>query len=77
MCGAAWGDFHSEYGNRPVTLFKRDDRAICMLCAEGSPDLVIDAPSLIRMKSLVRRGEIEDQRALLDWLVEKYPSARP
>ncbi len=76
MCGASWGDFHSEYGNRPVILFQRDDRAICMLCAEGCAASTADTPSLIQMKSLVRTAPAQDQRALLDWLLTKHPQAR-
>lgn len=76
MCGATWGDFHTEYGSRPVVLVHIDKSVICTLCNEGASNITPDQPSLIKMKAQIRKATNQDQRALLDWLNEKFDTAR-
>jgi len=83
MCGAQAGEDHADFGNRPAVLRseptpgERDlKRQICTLCLEGRLDFKPHHPGLIELKTLVRKAARPDQRALLDWLTEKFAAAR-
>jgi len=86
MCGVAAGDPDPLGGSRPVRLTMGhikdkskggDDtpqnlRAICTNCNEGLQNTALPKPDKIHLLSQVRRATIDDQRALLDWLLRKF-----
>lgn len=86
MCGAAAGDSDPLGGSRSVRLTMGhirdkskggDDspqnlRAICDCCNEGLQNTAPPKPDRIHLLSQVRRATIDDQQALLDWLLKKF-----
>ncbi len=86
MCGVAAGDPDPLGGSRPVRLTMGhikdkskggDDtpqnlHAICTNCNEGLQNTALPKPDKIHLLSQVRRATIDDQRALLDWLLKKF-----
>jgi hypothetical protein len=86
MCGVAAGDPDPLGGPRSVRLTighikdkskGGDDtpqnlRAVCTNCNEGLQNTALPRPDRIHLLSQVRRATIDDQRALLDWLLEKF-----
>lgn len=88
MCGAAAGDVDPFAPNRTVRLTMGhiidkskggDDspnnlRAVCMSCNEGLANTGLPKPDRIHLLAQVRRATIDDQRALLDWLLKKFGS---
>jgi 5-methylcytosine-specific restriction endonuclease McrA len=88
MCGAAAGDVDPFVPNRTVRLTMGhivdkskggDDspnnlRAVCMSCNEGLANTGLPKPDRIHLLAQVRRATIDDQRALLDWLLIKFGS---
>jgi len=90
MCGVAAGDADPLGGPRSVRLTighikdkskGGDDspqnlRAICDCCNEGLQNTAPPKPDRIHMLSQVRRATIDDQEALLDWLLEKFKNRR-
>ncbi|MGA2279692.1 MAG: HNH endonuclease signature motif containing protein [Verrucomicrobiota bacterium] len=86
MCGVAAGDPDPMGGSRPVRLTMGhikdkskggDDtpqnlRAICTNCNEGLQNTALPKPDRIYLLSQARRATIDDQKALLDWLLQKF-----
>lgn len=86
MCGAAAGDPDPLGGSRTVRLTighikdkskGGDDspnnlRAVCTNCNEGLQNTALPRPERIHLLSQARRATIDDQRALLDWLLQKF-----
>ena len=86
MCGAAAGDVDPFVPNRTVRLTMGhivdkskggDDspnnlRAVCMSCNEGLANTGLPKPDRIHLLAQVRRATIDDQRALLEWLLKKF-----
>lgn len=91
MCGAAAGDPNPLGGPRPVRLTighildkskggddsQQNLRAICDSCNEGLQNTAPPKPDRIHLLSQVRRATIDDQRALLDWLLKKFRPRSP
>lgn len=86
MCGVAAGDPDPLGGNRTVRLTMGhiidkskggDDtlqnlRAVCTNCNEGLQNTSLPKPDRIHLLSQIRRATIRDQKAVLEWLLEKY-----
>ena len=86
MCGVAAGDSDPLGGPRTVRLTighivdkskGGDDspqnlRAVCMGCNEGLQNTGLQKPDRIQLLSQIRRARIDDQEAVLEWLVEKF-----
>lgn len=86
MCGVAAGDPDPFGSPRSVRLTLGhikdkskggDDspqnlRAVCTNCNEGLQNTASPKPDRIHLLSQVRRATIDDQRALLDWLLKKF-----
>lgn len=86
MCGAAAGDPDPFGGDRTVRLTMGhildkskggDDtpqnlRAVCTNCNEGLQNTALTKPDRIHLLAQVRRATIQDQRALLEWLLQKF-----
>lgn len=51
-------------------------RAICTNCNEGLQNTALPTPDRIHLLSQVRRGTVDDQLAVLEWLTEKFKNAR-
>lgn len=49
-------------------------RAVCSVCNEGARNLTLDRPSLQKLLVQVRRATNQDQLAVLQWLLNKFPS---
>lgn len=86
MCGVAAGDPDPLGGPRTVRLTighikdkskGGDDtpqnlRAICTNCNEGLQNTALPKPDRIYLLSQARRATINDQKALLNWLLKKF-----
>lgn len=86
MCGVAAGDPDPLGGSRSVRLTMGhivdkskggDDspqnlRAICTNCNEGLQNTALPKPDRVHLLSQTRRATIDDQRALLEWLLGKF-----
>lgn len=86
MCGAAAGDPDPFGGNRTVRLTMGhildkskggDDtpqnlRAVCTTCNEGLQNTAPQKPDRIHLLAQIRRATIQDQRAVLEWLLTKF-----
>ena len=86
MCGVAAGDPDPVGGNRTVRLTMGhildkskggDDtpqnlRAICTNCNEGLQNTALPKPDRIHLLAQIRRATIQDQEAVLDWLLQKF-----
>jgi 5-methylcytosine-specific restriction endonuclease McrA len=86
MCGLAAGDPDPFGSDRTVRLTMGhiidkskggDDspqnlRAICTNCNEGLQNTSLPKPDQIHLLAQVRRATIEDQKALLKWLLQKF-----
>jgi hypothetical protein len=86
MCGVAAGDLDPLGGSRPVRLTMGhikdkskggDDtpqnlRAICTNCNEGLQNTALPKPDQVHLLSQTRRATIDDQKVLLDWLLQKF-----
>lgn len=94
MCGVAAGDPDPLGSPRPVRLTMGhikdkskggDDspqnlRAVCTNCNEGLQNTALPRPARVHLLSQARRATIDDQRALLEWLLRKFDltaSAKP
>lgn len=89
MCGAAAGDPDPFGGNRTVRLTMGhiidkskggDDtpqnlRAVCTSCNEGLQNSAPQKPDRVYLLAQIRRATIEDQRAVLEWLLTKFDAA--
>jgi len=47
-------------------------RAVCTTCNEGLQNTALPKPDRIHLFIQVRRAKTEDQRAVLEWLLQKY-----
>jgi hypothetical protein len=86
MCGVAAGDPDPMGGNRTVRLTmghiidksKGGDatpqnlRAVCTNCNEGLQNTALPKPDRIHLLSQIRRATIDDQEAVLNWLLLKF-----
>lgn len=86
MCGVAAGDPDPLGGSRPVRLTMGhikdkskggDDTpqnlsAICTNCNEGLQNTSVPKPDQIYLLSQAHRATIDDQRVLLEWLLQKF-----
>lgn len=86
MCGAGAGDPDPYHPGRTIRLTMGhiidkskggDDtlsnlRAVCSNCNEGLQNAAPPKPDFILLKAQVRRATQSDQRAILDWLCEKF-----
>lgn len=85
MCGAGVDDL-DPYGGIPIRLtvgFIIDPvhggsisannlRVICSCCSEGLRGIDLPKPERVHLLSQIRRGTIDDQQAVLDWLLTKF-----
>lgn len=88
MCGAGAGEPHPFDPSRKTRLHMghiidksmggTDDpnnlRAICSVCNEGASNITPDRPSLLKLKALIRKARSDDQLAVLQMLIDKFPS---
>ena len=86
MCGAVAGELHPYDPTRRTRLHLghvidkslggSDDatnlRAICSVCNEGASNVTLPRPDLAKLLIQVRRATVSDQRAVLDWLRQKF-----
>ncbi len=86
MCGLAAGDPDPFGSNRTVRLTMGhivdkskggDDkpgnlRAVCTNCNEGLQNSAPQKPDQVYLLSQIRRATIQDQRAVLEWLLSKF-----
>lgn len=86
MCGVAAGDPDPIGGNRTVRLTMGhiidkskggDDtpqnlRAVCTNCNEGLQNTALPKPDRIHLLGQIRRATIDDQQAVLTWLLRKF-----
>jgi hypothetical protein len=86
MCGLAAGDPDPYNPSRTVRLTMGhildkskggDDsaqnlRAICTNCNEGLQNTALPKPDRIHLLAQIRRATINDQQAVLEWLVKKF-----
>lgn len=86
MCGLAAGDPDPFVAGRTVRLTMghildktkggKDTtdnlRAVCTNCNEGLQNAALPKPDQVWLLSQVRRATINDQRALLNWLMAKF-----
>lgn len=86
MCGLAAGDPDPYNPNRTVRLTMGlildkskggDDspqnlRAICTNCNEGLQNTALPKPARIHLLAQIRRATINDQQAVLEWLLKKF-----
>jgi len=86
MCGVAAGDPDPLGGNRTVRLTighiidkskGGDDsmqnlRAVCTTCNEGLQNRAMPKPDRIYLLAQIRKATIQDQEAVLNWLLQKF-----
>lgn len=86
MCGVAAGDSDPLGSNRTVRLTMGhildkskggDDspqnlRAVCTNCNEGLQNTALPKPDQIHLLAQIRRATINDQQAVLEWLLQKF-----
>ena len=86
MCGAGAGDDDLFHPGRKIRLTLghildkskggKDEpanlRVICMNCNEGLQNTALPKPDLVHLLAQVRRSRIDDQQAVLKWLLGKF-----
>lgn len=86
MCGVAAGDADPLGGPRSVRLtighiidkskggvdLPQNLRAVCTNCNEGLQNTAPPKPDRIHLLAQVRRATIQDQKAVLEWLLKKF-----
>jgi HNH endonuclease len=86
MCGVAAGDPDPLGGNRTVRLTMghiidkskggsdtpQNLRAVCTNCNEGLQNTAQPKPDRIHLLGQIRRATIDDQDAVLKWLLQKF-----
>jgi hypothetical protein len=86
MCGVGAGDPDPLGGNRTIRLTMghiidkskggddspRNLRAVCMNCNEGLQNTALPKPDRIHLLAQIRRATINDQEAVLGWLLQKF-----
>lgn len=87
MCGAVAGEPHPDGSGRKTRLHighiidkskgGLDDysnlRALCSVCNEGLSNVPLMRPDLKKLLIDIRRAKTEDQIAVLEWLIRKFP----
>lgn len=91
MCGLAAGDVDPFNAGRTVRLTMghildkskggsdsaQNLRAVCTNCNEGLQNTALPKPDRIHLLAQIRRATIDDQRAVLDWLLVKFATQVP
>jgi len=86
MCGAAAGDPDPFNANRTIRLtlghiidkskggedIPSNLRAVCSNCNEGLQNAAPMKPDRLQLLSQLRRATIEDQKAVLEWILRKF-----
>ncbi len=86
MCGVAAGDPDPLGGNRTVRLTMghiidkskggedtlQNLRTVCTNCNEGLQNTAMPKPDQIHLLAQIRRATINDQKAVLNWLLQKF-----
>ncbi|MEP7212240.1 MAG: HNH endonuclease signature motif containing protein [Acidobacteriota bacterium] len=86
MCGVAAGDPDPFGGSRTVRMTMGhiidkskggDDspqnlRSVCTNCNEGLQNTALPKPDQIHLLGQIRKATIADQKAVLDWLLQKF-----
>jgi hypothetical protein len=86
MCGVAAGDPDPFGGNRTVRLTmghildkskggddsSKNQRAVCTNCNEGLQNTAMPKPDRVHLLGQIRRATIQDQEAVLKWLLQKF-----
>ncbi|HRI20728.1 MAG TPA: HNH endonuclease signature motif containing protein [Panacibacter sp.] len=86
MCGLAAGDPDPYNPSRTVRLTmghildkqkggedsRQNLRAICTNCNEGLQNTALPKPDRIHLLAQIRRAAINDQQAVLEWLLQKF-----
>ena len=86
MCGVAAGDADPLGGSRTVRLTMghivdkskggedtpQNLRAVCTNCNEGLQNTGLPKPDRVHLLSQIRRATIDDQQAVLEWLLTKF-----
>jgi len=86
MCGVAAGDPDPLNPARTICLTMghtidkskggsdtfENLRAVCTNCNEGLQNASLPKPDLIQLLAQVRRAPLDDQKALLKWLLQKF-----
>lgn len=86
MCGVAAGDTDPLGSDRTVRLTmghiidkskggsdKPDNlRAVCTNCNEGLANTALPKPDRVHLLAQVRRATLDDQKALIEWLLGKF-----
>lgn len=89
MCGVAAGDPDPLGGARSVRLTighivdkskGGDDsigklRAVCTACNEGLQNAGLQKPDRVTLLTQIRRATIDDQKAVLEWLLQQFKGA--
>lgn len=87
MCGAGAGEPHPTDPNKRTRLHighivdqsqggtndPSNLRALCSICNEGAQNATLPRQSYIWLIGQVRRAAGNEQKAILKWLIEKYP----
>ncbi len=86
MCGAKAGDPDDQNPERKVRLHlshiqdkslggtndPSNLRALCSACNQGAKNLTLEPPRYVWLLTQVRRAKEDDQRKVLDWLLQKF-----
>ena len=79
MCGSMEGDFWQTNPNQGVALSIKPRAGdllqswmICDECNEGLQNAAPQKPDRILLLSQIRRATIDDQQAVLEWLLKKF-----
>lgn len=79
MCGAMPSDFWQTRPTRSVLLELRprygdtkQSWIICDECDEGLQNTALPKPDQIHLLAQIRRATINDQQAVLNWLLQKF-----
>ena len=79
MCGAISGDFWETQPTHSVVLRQRPRLGdttrlwiICDECDEGLQNTALPKPDQIHLLAQIRRATINDQEAVLKWLLQKF-----
>lgn len=79
MCGAISGDVWETKPTRQILLHLRQRGSdvtplwvICDECEEGLQNTALPKPDRIHLLAQIRRATIQDQEAVLNWLLQKF-----
>ena len=85
MCGLTEDDL-DPYDKTPISLgvafivapqsggrkTPKNLRVICSCCSEGLQNTALPKPDRVHLMSQIRRATIDDQEAVLNWLLTKF-----